>query len=597
MHPLLVRTLHYGRNVLPDSIRRIDARLHARPDASPPVWAGRVPLAAAAISGLVMFVVALRVKGPTIHPDEFGFLTNGQVLLGRNEAPLPTGSFYPAGYGLVTAAGSVVTGSMMGAYRFSLLFNLVLAVLTAVVATRLAIRGFGASRMTGLIAGALVFVTPGTLVSSMFSWAETAARLAFLGFVFLVIKATARRSVVVLTAVGLFVGLMPALHGRFVLLLPFTCLLFGWWVLRRDATFVAGAAGVGATSIGYAASVLLNRFVKSAVYLRSHDPENRLLMRITNYHLWGELFKRMVGQLWYLLATSYGLIGVGVACAVAAVWAGFRRRDVRTNPALVGYVAAVLGTGAVLFTGGLQLVYGIRGDHYIYGRYVEMMVPALLVLGCVGVERALPTARRAWLFTAVFALALATVYVVNMGGDIVKFLYSQEKGKVVFPNIVGVDFARYLVPTGIVGFALFFALVSLVLWFIVRRNGSLAVIALVVVFAFGTCFSGERTILGRADTFAASGATVQRVKESGAREVGFDMGVPNDRAYYYMRLKLHPVRVVRFDASSPDAVIPDYYTCIYGFPEKPPSQGDWQVVADEPALGRLLFQRIGSASC
>lgn len=544
-----------------------------------------------------MVTVALRVKGPTIHPDEFGFLTNGQVLLGHDEAPLPTGSFYPAGYGVVTALGAIVTGSITGAYRFSLLFNLLLAVMTAVVAGRLAVKGFGASRATGIVAGALVFVTPGTLVSSMFSWAETAARLAFLGFVHLVIKATSRRTAGMLSLVGLFVGLMPALHGRFVLLLPFVCVLFAWWALRRDATVWAAAAGVSTTFVGYAGSVLLNRFVKSAVYLQSHDPENRLLERITNYHLWGELFKRIVGQVWYLLATSYGLIGVGVACAVAAVWAGMSRRNVRTDPHLVGYVAAVAGTGAVVFTGGLQLVYGIRGDHYIYGRYVEMMVPALMVLGCVGIERALPLARRAWLATALFGLAMATLYVVNIGGDIVKFLYSQDHGKVVFPNIVGVDFARYMVPTGIVGFALYFGLISLVFWWVACRRGSLAMTALVLLFTVGTCFSGEHTILGRADTFAQSGVTVDRVRESGAREVGFDMGVPNDRAYYYMRLKLHPIRVVRFDASSPDAVVPDWYTCVYGFPGRPPSQGQWQAVADEPALGRILFQRVGSSGC
>ncbi|MEY2711229.1 MAG: hypothetical protein RL487_1012, partial [Actinomycetota bacterium] len=37
-----------------------------------------------------------------MHPDEWGFLLNGRVIMGHSEAQIPTGSFYPAGFGLVT---------------------------------------------------------------------------------------------------------------------------------------------------------------------------------------------------------------------------------------------------------------------------------------------------------------------------------------------------------------------------------------------------------------------------------------------------------------------------------------------------------------
>ena len=581
--------------MFPRTIRRIDARLHDLPGGGRPRWAPGLAVAMAIACGAVILRVAVRMAGPTIHPDEFGFLTNGLVLIGRNEAPIPTGSFYPAGYGVITGLGALLTGSISGAYRFALLANLVLALLTAWVAARLATRGFGASRATGVMVGALVFVSPGTIVSAMFSWAETTARLAFLGFVYLFIIAAREKRVAVLAGAGLFTGLMPALHGRFVLLLPITCLLFAWWALRRDTSLTAAVAGVGATITGYLGSFLLNRFVKTTVYLQSYDQENRLLRRLVQPRLWGAMVRRIVGQVWYLLATSYGLVGVGMVVAVAALWWGSRRRSVRNDPVLIGYLVALAGTMAVLFTGGLQLLFGNRGDHLMYGRYVEMMVPALMVLGCVGLERALPLARRAWLGTGVLGLGIAGIYVVFDGGDTIKYQYTQNT--VVFPNVIGVDFARYLVQTGLATFGLFFFAVTMVLWAIARRRTWMALTVLVGVFAFGSSYSGERTLLGRTGDLTASGSTVQMVRESGTDEVGFDEGVRNDRGYYYLRYKLHPLRIVRFDLSSPMAEIPDAMNCVYGFVDKRPSDGEWEIVAEEPVLERVLWKRVGSPTC
>ena len=547
------------------------------------------------VCGAFLFTVAFRMKGPTIHPDEFGFLTNGQVLLGHNEAPLPTGSFYPAGFGVVTAAGGAVTGSIAGAYRFTLLVNFALALVTAFVASRLATRGFGASRRIGLLVGALVFVAPGTIVSAMFSWAEIAARLAFLCFVMVIMKATASPSVGLLASAGLFTGLMPALHGRFVLLLPIACLIFAWWGWRKHATYAAAGAGIATTFTGFVGSYLLNRFVKSAVYLQSYDQENRLLKRLVNPGLYGAMLRKIAGQTWYLLATSYGLVGVGVVCAAAVLWRAWRGTGVRTNPRLMGFMVTIFGTAAVIFTGGLQLLYGARGDHHIYGRYVEMTMPALLVLSGVAVEQAVGLARRAWLVTTVLILAIPGAYVLYDRGDVLKFRHVE--GKVVFPNIIGVDFVRYFVRPGLVTFGVFFAVVCLAMWLLFRWRGTAAVVAIVCVFAVGSVYSGQRTLLHRGDTLAASGDTVAFVKASGTEEVGLDMGIQNDRTYWYLRYKLHPIRVVRFDVSSPDAVIPDTYNCLYGWGDRPPRQGEWVVVAEEKVLQRLLWQRVGSKGC
>ena len=576
-------------------LRRLDTRLHSERSFQPSLVQSRLALVFAGLCGLFMLTVALRQYGPTVHPDEFGFLTNGQVLIGRDEVAIPTGSFYPAGYGIVTGIGALLTGSISGAYRFALLTNVVLAVITAWYAGRLAQRGFGASRHMSMLITALVFVVPGTIVSAMFSWAETASRLAFLVFVSFVLRASKARSNGLVVALGLFTGLMPALHGRFILLLPVVCVLFAWWWLRKDISLVVAGFSVAVTAVAYEATHILNKFVKTAVYTTSFDQENRLLERIVNPEVWPALLRTMVGQSWYLIASSCGLIGIAIFFIVFRVVVDGGRKTIGDDAERVTLLVVFAAAFAIIFTGGLQLLYGNRGDHLIYGRYVEMMVPALLVISCVALERTSRLAQRAWLITGVFILGVAAFYVLIDFGDGVKG--SHYRDSIVYPNIVGMDIASYIVRPGLITFGLFFTALALGLWSLARAKGSVAVVTLVGLFAVSSTYSGQNSILTRTWRLEGTNKTVQLVKDSGTARVGFDMEVRNDRSYYYMRYKLHPIRVVRFNASGPSASIPDIFSCVYGLASKPPSDGVWTIVAIEDAVERVLWQRADRAHC
>jgi hypothetical protein len=549
----------------------------------------------AVVVGVFMTSIALRMYGPTVHPDEFGFLINGQVLIGRDETPIPTGSFYPAGYGLLTGLGHLVTGSMSGAYTFSLLTNVILACATAWFAARLAVNGFGASRNLGMIAGALVFVVPGTIVSAMFSWAETAARLAFLVFVAIVLRAAqtfSRRDVV---GLGLFVGLMPALHGRFTLLIPVVGIVVLWWWVRKKTAFTVAVLAVVSMVVGYGLSYGLNTFIKTAVYTTSYDQENRLLRRLMNPSVWPALVRTMVGQTWYLIATSLGLFGVAVFFIVSRTISVMRHKRELHDPETTALFVMLMGTIAVIFTGGLQLLYGDRGDHLIYGRYVEMMVPAFLVVACVAFERATRSAHRALLITGFLILIVAAIYVVVDQGDGVKGGY--YRNLLVFPNIVGTDIARYFVTPGLVTFALFFFAGTAALWLLLRQKGVAALVAMVLIIGAGSMYSGQRSILSRTTVLEKSGITSGFATTGNVEVIGFDKGVRNDRAYYYMRYLLHPVNLLMLDISSPEGGVPDNLECLYGWADRPPVEGDWLVVAEETALGRVLWQRVGATSC
>lgn len=573
----------------------LDSRLHTRTSWESTQWASRIAVGAAVVVGIFMTSVALRMFGPTVHPDEFGFLINGQVLIGRDETPIPTGSFYPAGYGLLTGLGHLVTGSMSGAYTFSLLTNVMLACVTAWFAARLAVNGFGASRNLGMIAGALVFVVPGTIVSAMFSWAETAARLAFLVFVAIVLRAAqtfSRRDVV---GLGLFVGLMPALHGRFTLLIPVVGLVIVWWWLQKKISHTWTLISIVSMIVGYGFSYGLNTFIKTAVYTTSYDQENRLLRRLADPSVWPALLRTMVGQSWYLIATSLGLFGVAVFFIVARAMSVVRHKKEIHDPEITALLVMLLGTLAVIFTGGLQLLYGDRGDHLIYGRYVEMMVPAFLVVACVALERTTKSAHRAVFITGFLIVAVAAIYVLVDQGDGVKGGY--YRNLLVFPNIIGTDIARYFVTPGFVTFALFFFAGTAGLWILLRQKGVVALVVMVLLVGAGSMYSGQRSIMSRTGVLEKSGITSEYATTGDVEVIGFDKGVRNDRAYYYMRYLLHPVNVLMLDISSPEGAVPDNLLCLYGWADRPPVEGEWVVVAEETALGRVLWQRVGATSC
>ena len=578
-----------------------DSRLHS--DDAPLVagWHLGAVTCAAVVAGVCSLWVALHQFGPTVHPDEWGFLLNGQVIVGHAEAQVPTGSFYPAGFGVVTGALALLTGSMSGEYRATLLVNFGLCVVVGLLAGRVAARVFGVSRRMAWMAGVLAFVVPGTVVSSLYSWPETAARVAFLLFVLGFHRVAETKSVSRVLVFGFLVGFMPVLHGRFTLVLPVACLVVLWWGVRRDIARWVALGSCLLASVSYLAGRALNRMVKSQLYAQAWGQEDRLLKRIVNPSLWPALVRTMTGQTWYLIVTSGGLFMVAAFFA----WRNARSaplREAASDPRRLTVLVIAASTVLLVFTGGLQLLYGSRGDHLVYGRYVEILVPVLLVTGCAAVETAPRLARRAWVSSAVASVVIAGFYVLIDGGDGVKGGWVRRN--IVYPNIVGLDAIRYLVRPGLITWGVAIGAVTAVLWWLSRSRQTHAVAALVLLLALGSVWSITRTLPGRTDNLESTTVIPAYVRSHGGGLIGYDGQVPNDAMYYYLRYRLHPVQVVRLFASGPGLMaagdgnpVPAAITCVVGFRERPITHGEWSIVADEPTMRRVLWQRVGTDHC
>ena len=553
-----------------------------------------ISVVAASAVGIFMLTIAWRMKGPTVHPDEFGFLLNGQIFLGNHEAVVPTGSFYPVGYGVVTAIGSALFGGITGAYRFALFFNLACAVAVAVLIYVLARRVFQLPTYVAVIGSCLVFVAPGTVVSSAHAWPETAARLMALVWVLLLARVAVSMNARLMMAIGVLVGILPVLHGRFTLFIPITFLLFGWWFLTKQCSRVVLCISGALVFVAYFVSYSLNTFVKTLVYTTSYDQENRLLLRLFKPELWTALVRTTAGQTWYLLATSAGLVGIALMFIVANIFAPSTQEKSR-NPQTIAMIAILLGTVSILFTGGLQLLYGRRADHLIYGRYVEVMVPALWLVGIVALYQAHRFVKLVWPVAVATFIGISLAYQVIDGLDHMNERF--ERNTMVFPNTIGVDAMSKLVSPGFISFSVAFAIVSAALYVVYLKRASWSLALLALLLAAGSITSAQDSLLPRGDYLGAAGSSREVALLPGVEEIGFDKGISNDALYYFLRYKLHPIRLTYFDASTPDAVIDASYVCIYGWRERPPIEGSWEIVAEEPGFQRVLFRRVGSTHC
>jgi hypothetical protein len=93
----------------------------------------------------------------------------------------------------------------------------------------------------------------------------------------------------------------------------------------------------------------------------------------------GSVLRGLVGSTWYVLVASFGLVGVVVLLLLRELWQ--RRRDRVLSPSVLTAGLLLSALAGLLLVSALWLVEPVRPDHHVYGRYVEPVLPPLLVAG------------------------------------------------------------------------------------------------------------------------------------------------------------------------------------------------------------------------
>lgn len=563
-----------------------------------PRWLSRLTLVAGLALLVLLVVVAFAVHAPSVRPDELGFLLNGQVMIGNTEVPLAEEfrSFYPAGFSFFTAAAAYVGGTIAAQFRISLLVNIAFTLGTVWVLAQWATKHLSLSKRWAWIVAVAVAVAPTVAANSLFAWSESLSRLGLAALVLLVYEVARHPSWTTCIGTGLLAAYLPIVHGRFTLVLPLTAVaLVVVSVSRNGQRRMACASGIVVAGIAYLLLSRVNVWLRDQLYSGSAGKEGRMIDKFLDPANTSSIVRGFMGQSWYLVATTFGILAVGVVVLCLDSLAGLKagRRD-----QWVGPLFAVGASFLVVLTSALQLVKVIRPDHLVYGRYAEVVAPVLMTAGLA----ALLTKRRfvasGWLAGIAASAVLLAAMALAAGRDELRAMIS-EGNFFAAPNAIGLDVPRrFLEPMGYVSVGTFFVVLALTVFVASRRSVAWSIVAILVLGISSTTYSATRTIVPYRD-YSDAISLDDVIRENSDRNdssvvVGIDtLGIGGQTLYDY-RYLLHPIQIRRVSLLDPR---PADLDCIIAGPEQPFDPAAWENIAVDDHRGLLLWKRQGLDSC
>jgi hypothetical protein len=330
-------------------------------------------------------VLSLIRSGPVLVADEIGYLSNARVLAGGVAGQLERAPFYRGGYSLLIAPLVELGGSPAFTYHLVLVLNAALAAsvfpLLYLLLTRL-----GSVRSELALWAALAGAAyPAITVLSQVAMSENA--LFPLVIVWLIafggLLSENRQGSAVAWAAGLgaATGALWAVHNRMIVAVVLAVAGLLWLAWRRRLRPAALAAGLAVIAAAFVGVHFLDSYLIDHNYAGSAPDE--LSERMDALFRFGGLrtaLANLIGQSWYLLVATFGL-------AAAAAWDFFRPRgDTGERPAPVLGVLLAL-TGLLLLISAAAFPERTRPDMLIYGRYAEVVAPALVAFGLTTLAR------------------------------------------------------------------------------------------------------------------------------------------------------------------------------------------------------------------
>lgn len=551
-----------------------------------------------AASFVVALVTAARISGPSIRPDEWGYLLNGQVLIGHEEVRLPFSEMYPAGFGFVTGAWAWISGSLHSAYRLTLFTNVALIAVLAYLVVTFAVRTLHASRTTGYLVAALVVASPGTLAGSLFALPETLCKVLFMLLVVLLVRLISEPRVLLVILFGALSGIAPVFSGRLIAITMSASLLLALLLWKRVLNRSLAVFGTVSILLGYGVTRILNSVVRDVLYYGRPSGESRILGRATTVNLWPEVIREIAGQIWYVSAATacLAIVALVVTFLVAIRRTSLESVDKDESSERFTYVFILLTFVLLIVLGALQLALGKRADHFIYGRYVEMCIPALFAIACVALEKSKLLSLRLWRASIVFFALLTALYVLLERADVVWRAVSID-GPMRTANVLAIDALSHAVRRpGLLTMTPVLCAVSIAVVYLYMRKKEVALVVLASLLLVSSAWTTSSTLINRSSPDRGVGVALESVRHSDVSRIAYDGLKPQDRNYYSLRYAAHPSLIVWVDTKT-DLLIPESFSCLYGYEDREPVDGEWEVVGRETSIERVLWRRVGQSSC
>jgi hypothetical protein len=266
---------------------------------------------------------------------------------------------------------------------------------------------FGVAMVAALVPAAL-FYSQYALTDAIFPVLVLAWLLAVHSWL---TAATARGRYLAAAGSALLAGYAYAVHSRGSVIVAGFVLAGAFAAGRRLVPRGTAAVAAVALALPAGAGWLVNRHVSAVLYPSGpRTLAGEALIRLRNPH--GAIFvlEMATGQMWRLVLDSWGVAGLGLAAAIAAIIRRSVRDDLR--------IMAALATGVTLVTAVVApaALPPTQPQAWASGRYLDAMVVIFFVAGVVVLLRSPP--RRLAVYGACVAAAaiLAAVVVAHYAG-------------------------------------------------------------------------------------------------------------------------------------------------------------------------------------
>jgi hypothetical protein len=338
-----------------------------------------------------------------IWPDEPAQLAIARWVGGGTRWNMDDHSVWRPLFGTLLSPVYWFTDDPVTVFHAALVLNAVLGGVAAALLVFVARRLTPMSAWWCAIAAVIVSLAPAALFTTDFVFAESLVAPLYLATLLTLLRLYETPTL----RDGVLAGVLSALafgtHSRMLPLAVITLGLVALLAIRRRLPIRDAVVSV---AVAVLAMYSMSRYTTYVVDQLWDDPSTRnsvsgVLDQLTNGTA---VFVSLLGQTWYLLATTLGIIGYGVV-ALARSLRGApspsapRRGDARVVLVVVGGSVAL----SVVFMSDRW-----RSDQLVYGRYNDAIITPVLVVGVAALLGAVPYVRLLATTIVASGLTLAT---------------------------------------------------------------------------------------------------------------------------------------------------------------------------------------------
>ncbi len=323
---------------------------------------------------------------PLANPDETAYLIAARVLAGGPAVNFSGSTLYQGGYPLLITPVYWFTSNPVTVYHAVMVINAVISALLLPLGY-LACRRLGLDRPAAYGVAMIAALLPAGFFYSEYAMTDAIFPVITLAWLLAVHSWLTARSprARYAAAIGsaLLAGYAYAVHSRgLVLLLGLAAVgvLIAW---RRPAVRGSAAAAGLTAVVAVGAGWVLNHYLIARIYpdgTRSltGQLESSLISRYGAIHV----AEMAVGQGWRITLDSWGLAGIGLIAAVAAI----ARRGLRTDLRIM----AALSVAVTVLIAGIApaALPSDQSSTWASGRYLDGMIVTFFLVGAVVLLRA-----------------------------------------------------------------------------------------------------------------------------------------------------------------------------------------------------------------